>query len=193
MVSLSHIEDQLKGIGCNFRFWGRPEIRELANILVPGEEIAQIVNGQYEGGFAMLAVTNHRLLLIDKKPLFLTVEDIRFDMIAEIDYSARLLNSTVRIITANRTMVFTSWSTARLRILLNYTQQRVMDLRQHYMMQQFQQQPQRNAAQSASLVGGVALQTAGEGEMQPHGRTLPLNPYAHIPLMSRRRRIPKFY
>lgn len=193
MVSLSHVEDQLKRIGCNFRFWGRPEIRELANILVPGEEIAQIVNGQYEGGFAMLAVTNHRLLLIDKKPLFLTVEDIRFDMIAEIDYSARLLNSTVRIITANRTMVFTSWSTARLRTLLNYTQQRVMDLRQHYMMRQFQQQPQRSAAQSASRVGGVALQTAGEGEIQISGRRLPLNPYAHIPLMSRRRRIPKFY
>lgn len=192
MVSLGHVEDQLKAIGCNFRFWGRPEIRELANILVPGEELAQVVNGQYEGGFAMLAVTNHRLLLIDKKPLFLTVEDIRFDMIAEIDYSARLLNGTVRIITANRTLTFTSWGLTRLRVLLNYTQQRVMDLRQHYMMRQFQQ-PQRSAAQSASLVGGVALQTAS-GESQPMGgRTLPLNPYAHIPLMSRRRRIPKFY
>lgn len=191
MVSLSQVEDQLKRVGCNFRFWGRPEIRELANILAPGEEIAQIVNGQYEGGFAMLAVTNHRLLLIDKKPLFLSVEDIRFDMIAEIDYSARLLNATVRVVTASRTLSFTSWSLTRLRTLLNYTQQRIIDLRQPYLTQQFQQ-ARPDATQSASLVGGVALQTGGYAR-GAGGRMLPLNPYAHIPLMSRRRRSPKFY
>lgn len=192
MVSLSQIEDQLKQVGCNFHFWGRPEIRELANILIPGEVIAQAVNGQYEGGFAMLVVTDHRLLLVDKKLLFLTVEDIRFDMIAQIDYSARLLNSTVRINTANRTLSFTAWNAARLRTLLNITQQRILDMRHHYLTQQFL--PQRSAEQSASLVGGVALQTAGAaaGPIGFGGR-MPLNPYSHIPLTMRRRRVPKFY
>src|SRR5688500_8181634 len=110
MVSLSQVEDQLKKVGCNFRFWGRPEIRELTKILIPGEIIAQAVNGRYENGFAMLVATDHRLLLIDKKPMFLTLEDIRFDMIAEMDFSAQLIDGTVKIITPNRTLVFTAWN-----------------------------------------------------------------------------------
>ena len=140
MVSLQYIEEQLKRVGCNFRFWGRPEIKELANILLPDEIIAGCTNGRYEGGFALLCITNLRMLLVDRKPMFLTLEDIRFDMISEIDYSARLLDTTVRISTPNRKLAFTGWSQHRIRNILNYTQQRIMEVRQHYMMQQFQQQ-----------------------------------------------------
>src|ERR1051325_8716300 len=138
MVTLHYVEEQLKRVGCNFRFWGRPEIRELANILMPDEIIAGCSNGRYEGGFALLCVTSHRLLLIDKKPMFLTLEHIRFDMVAEIDFSARLLDGTIRVITPNRTLVFTGWNQQRLRKILNYTQQRVMEIRQHYLLRQFQ-------------------------------------------------------
>lgn len=139
MVSLSQVEDQLKRVGCNFRFWGRPEIRELCHILMDGEVIAQAVNGRYENGFAMLCATDHRLLLIDKKPMFLTLEDVRFDMIAEIDFNNQLFDSTVKIITPNRNLVFTTPSQQRLRKILNYTQQRVSEIRQHYMQPQMMQ------------------------------------------------------
>ncbi len=196
MLSLSHVEEQLQRVGCNFRFWGRPEIRELCNILVPGEVIAQCVNGRYEGGFALLVVTNHRLLLIDKKPMFLTLEDIRFDMIAEIDFSAQLFESTIRIATATRKLVFIAWNQARLRKLLNYVQQRMMEIRQHF-MEQFQQQDQygnRFASnqyynpmvpqpQQAAMVGGTAVQ-GGDGQ-----RMLPfINPYNRGPVLIRQQR-----
>ncbi|MET1033563.1 MAG: PH domain-containing protein [Candidatus Saccharimonadales bacterium] len=205
MISLNQVEDQLKKVGCNFRFWGRPEIKELCNILIQGEVIAQAINGRYENGFAMLVVTDHRLLLIDKKPMFLTLEDIRFDMIAEIDFSAQLLDSTVKIITPNRTLVFTSWNQGRLRKALDYTQQRVSELRHHYLQQQFQpqqqeqQEPQfqrqrqyqRNEALSAPMVGELAIQGQGNVEraMLPGG----FNPYTNMGLTMRKRRIPKFY
>src|SRR5688500_9814417 len=155
MVSLNQVEDQLKRVGCNYRFWGRPEIRELCNILVPEETIAQAVNGRYQNGFAMLCVTDHRLLLIDKKPMFLTLEDGRFEMIAEIDYGAQLFEGTVRIMTPNRQLVFTSWNHARLRKVLNYIQQRVTELRQHYIQQQFQQRDEQTAA---PIAGSLAIQ-----------------------------------
>lgn len=184
MVSHKYVEEQLKRIGSNFRFWGRPEIRELANILLPDEIISGCVNGRYEGGFALLCVTNMRMLLVDRKPMFLTMEDVRFDMIAEIDYSARLLDSTLRIITPNRTLMFNSWSSQRLRKILNYTQQRVMEIRQHYMMQQFQPAPKQQA--HAPLMGGLAMQANGQ-------HTLPLNPYTRVPMLMRRRTYPKFY
>lgn len=184
MVTINYVEEQLKRIGCNFRFWGRPEIRELANILLPDEIIAGCTNGRYEGGFALLCVTNMRMLLVDRKPMFLTLEDIRFDMIAEIDYSARLLDCTIRVITPNRTLVFNAWSNHRLRKILNYTQQRIMEIRQPHMYQQFASAPKQA---HAPLVGGLAMQ----GSQGQYG--LPLNPYTRVPILMRRRTYPKFY
>lgn len=189
MLSLSHVEEQLKRVGCNFRFWGRPEIRELCNILVPGEVVAQCVNGTYEGGFALLVVTDHRLLLIDKKPMFLTLEDIRFDMVSEIDYSSHLVGGVVQIVTPTRKLVFHAWNQGRLRILLNYVQKRMMEIRQQYTQQQqfpprLWLEPSRN--DQIALVGEMAMQ----GNRQT---MLPMNPYNKAPLLMRRRRYPRFY
>ncbi|HSX32539.1 MAG TPA: PH domain-containing protein [Candidatus Saccharimonadales bacterium] len=190
MVTLSYVEEQLKRIGCNFKFWGRPEIRELAKVLMPDEIIAGATNGRYEGGFALLCVTSHRLLLVDRKPLFLTLEDIRFDMIAEINFNARLLDSTIRIMTPNRTLAFTGYNQHRIRNILNYTQQKVMEIRQHYLMGQFQQQPAVNQRGAAPIVGGLVMRGSNQGQ-QHH--LLPLNPYTRVPILMRRRLYPKFY
>lgn len=140
MVTFATVEQQLKAVGCNFRFWGRSELRELCQILLPGETIASAVNGQYEAGFAMLVATDFRVLLIDKKPKYLTLKDIRYDMITELDFSGRMMNSTVRIYTPNKELRFTTTNTARLRKLFTYSQHKVMEIRHHFMMQQFQQQ-----------------------------------------------------
>lgn len=194
MVSLDQVEEQLKRVGCNFRFWGRPEIRELCNVLVPGEEIAAVTNGQYEGGFALLCATNHRMLLIDKRPLFLALEDIRYDMIVEVDYSARLLNATVFIITPTRQLTFTSWRQERLRKIVDYSQQRITEIRQHYLVQQQQQvQPQPQIQpQAQEQFWTPALESEQmllQGQAQ-NGNVL--NPYTHGPLLMRRQRRPGF-
>ncbi len=139
MVTYSVVEEQLKAIGCNFRYWGRSELKELSQVLLPGEQIAQCVNGSYEAGFAMLCATDFRVLLIDKKPKYLTLKDIRFDMITELDFSNRLLDSTIRIYTPNKELRFTTPSAKRLRKLFAHTQQKVMEIRHHFMIQQFQQ------------------------------------------------------
>jgi hypothetical protein len=189
MVSLNLVEEQLERIGCNFRFWGRPEIKELAKILTPSETIQQAVNGRYQGGFALLCVTDHRVLLLDRKPMFFSLEDLRFDMITEIDYSTHLLEGVIHIITPNRKLTFISWSQRRLRDLLDYTQHRVLEIRQHYMVQQQQFQQQLNPEEAAGMVGGLAMQ-GNNGYNHP---MLPMNPYTSVPLLSRRRRYPKFY
>lgn len=165
MVTLATVEQQLKAVGCNFRFWGRSELKELCEILLPGETIAQAVNGQYEAGFAMLCATDFRVLLIDKKPKYLTLKDIRFDMITELDYSNRLLNSTVRIYTPNKELKFTTTNERRLRKLFTHTQHKVMEIRHHFMMQQFQQQ---QLAQNTPP--GIAM-------MQNYNQPLPEGPY----------------
>lgn len=140
MISKQAVEEQLKRIGFNFRLWGRAEVNELGRILLDDEIIAECVNGEYGNGFALLVATNHRVLLVDKKPmLYLTVEDLRFDMITEFNFSHRLMNATLQFYTPNKTLVFTSWNQGRLRKLLEYTQQRVLEMRQQaHMSSQFQ-------------------------------------------------------
>jgi len=184
MVSLKFIEEQLKRIGCNFKFFGRAEIRELANILMPDEIIAGCTNGRYEGGYALLCVTNMRMLLIDRKPMFLALEDIRFDMIAEIDYSSRLFGSTIKVITPNRILIFNAWSVLRLRAILDYTQQRVMEVRQPHMIQQFMPSPKQRI--HAPLVGGLAMWGTSTHQAR-------FNPYTQVPILMRRSAMPKFY
>lgn len=123
MVSEQSARDQLKKIGFNHTGWGRTEAHELHKILFPDEEIYELANGFYEGGFAMLVATDIRVLLIDKKPLnYLTVEDLRFDMINEMDYSHRLIGANISIATGNKTLKFTSWNQPRLRKLIGHVQ-----------------------------------------------------------------------
>lgn len=190
MLSLNQVEEQLKRVGCNFRFWGRGEIRELGKVLMPDEVISHIANGRYEGGFALLAATDQRLLLIDHKPMFMAIEDLRFDMIAEIDFSSQPLNSTVKIVTPNRTLQFSSWSEHHLREVLNATQSKMMELRQGYARTLPQEALTIQSMDHAGLLlGGLALQTGGA--QRP--LALPMNPYNQTPVLMRRRRYPKFY
>ena len=123
MVSIEVIEDQLKKVGFKINGWGRTEAHELQNIILDDEEIFECVNGIYEGGFALLVATDIRVLLVDKKPLnYLTVEDMRFDMINEIDYNHRLLGAYIKISAAETNLKFTSLNQARLRKLIGHVQ-----------------------------------------------------------------------
>jgi hypothetical protein len=131
MVSQKSVADQLKRIGFNQHAWGRAEVRELPNVILPDEEIFECVNGIYEGGFALLVSTNVRVLLIDKKPLnYLTVEDLRFDMINEIDYNHRAFGAYVEISAGNRELKFRSYNQPRLRRLINHVQRCMAEIKQ---------------------------------------------------------------
>lgn len=180
MVTLSSVEAQLKQAGCRVGFWQRPEVRELPHILMDGETIQYAVSGRYSGGLALLCITNHRLLLVDRKLMFLSLEDIRFDMLVELDYSSQWINGTIHIVTPTRKLTFISRNQAQLRALLRYAQQRVTELRQNYYIQnQFQQdtmqQPRPQVV--AGAVGGMAVQ-GNNGTV--------LNPYVKVPILTHR-------
>ncbi len=145
MVDPKIVSQQLRETGCDYAFWGRTETRELCTVLMDNERIMQAVNGYYDGGFALLCITNYRVLVVDKKPFLLSVEDLRYDMIAEVDFSSRIFTSVLHVYTPLRTLVFTSWSTTRLRKSMNYIQQRVMEVRNNdFISSQFMPQTQTN-------------------------------------------------
>lgn len=178
MVHQSIVDNQLKTIGADFKFWGRAEIKELKHILVDGEQIMHCLNGRYEGGFAVICATDRRLLLVDKKLMFLTLEDVRYDMVSEVDFSHRLLDATVNICTVNKKVQFTSLRGGDLRKLTAYMQDKIMETR----FQQFQPTHiQLPAYQLGTDGGGVA-------QLQYKAT----NPYTRVPLMMRRR-VSRFY
>jgi hypothetical protein len=123
MVSLKLIEKQLKKIDYNYHGWGRTEVRELPNVLLDDEEIYECVNGLYEGGFALMVATDIRVLLIDKKPLnYLSVEDMRYELISEIDYNHRLLGAYISLSSGSKNLKFSSLNQHRLRKLITHVQ-----------------------------------------------------------------------
>jgi hypothetical protein len=126
MVHRKVIDQQLHEIRFGASIWNQAEIKELPNIIHEGEKISECVNGFYEGGVALLVATEMRVLLVDKKPLnFLNVEDLRFDMINEIDYNHRLTGATITISTGSKTLRFRSYNQGRLRNLINLVQERM--------------------------------------------------------------------
>jgi len=167
MVNLADIDAQMKLIGVNFRHWGRSEKRELCHILTKNEKIVGAVNGRYEGGFAALVATDQRILLIDKKPLFLSVEDVRYDMIAEIDYSARLFEASVTIMTFNKTLHFRALNKGHLRPLTTYVQQRVMELRQQGYSYNPDQPQQQQPARMTEVPSAMPQQSLEAADIQP--------------------------
>jgi hypothetical protein len=130
MVDRKVVDDQLRAIRFNPNAWNRGEVAELAAILLDDEKIFECVGGWYEGGFALLCATNMRILLVDKKPLkFLTVEDLRFDMINQIDYSHRMLDARISVSAGSKNLKFRSYNQQRLRKLIGHVQHRMAEIK----------------------------------------------------------------
>lgn len=147
MISAKEIDRQLKNIGVSFWFFGNAELRELRHVMVDGEVIEHCILGHYEGGFAVLCATNLRLLLIDKKPFYLTLEDVRYDMIVEVDFAHRLLNATITVCLPSKKLQFMARKRHELRLMVSYIQHRVIELRQQQVMQTQYQPAQLLSAQ----------------------------------------------
>ncbi len=130
MVDLSYLEAQLKKIKFGTGRINRAEVRELQHILIPEETIYECVNGYYEGGMALLVATDIRVLLIDKKPMgFLNVDDVRFDMISDIDYNHRAFGASISINCGMRQLIFKSYNQPRLRKLIGHVQHRMSEIK----------------------------------------------------------------
>jgi hypothetical protein len=132
MVHISVIEARLSQLGFRASRLFKPEIRELQHILMDNENLVGCVAGRYFGGFALFVATESRLLLIDKKIPYLSIEDIRYDMVSQIGFSARMFDATITVYTVNKQHKFTTWKHKhQLREMTNYAQRRVLEIRQY--------------------------------------------------------------
>lgn len=131
MLDIKDVIRQLDNIGYKVTAWQKGEIKELCNALSSDEVIVNTINGHYEGGFGILVATNHRLLLVDRKIMFLTLDSISYGMIQEISLTYRLLNSTLHIFTSNKSLDFSSLNHSGVRKILDFTQKSIIAVRRH--------------------------------------------------------------
>jgi hypothetical protein len=131
MVAQDRVKKQLQAIGSDFSFVGRAELMELPKILFDDEVLQHVVFGRYSSGFAILCASNQRVLLVDKKPMYLTLEDVRYDMISDIMFNRGVIDSSVTLGTVHKSITFTAFNKDKLRELSNYVQERVMHSRSY--------------------------------------------------------------
>lgn len=196
MTDKKQVDAQLRQLGITNRGWGSAELNELPSILMPQEKITAVSHGWYDNGFATLITTTERLLLIDKRLFHLTIEDIRYEMVAEVDYNTRLFDAAIRITTVNKSLRFNCLQPDRLRKLTNYVQQRVMELRQgQFSWQQFEQTPLETPKLHTiplTAPAGIPTQMAMVNpEIQSRPQRLPQNHFAKISLTTKHNFLPK--
>src|SRR5689334_2209407 len=126
MVTQQAVQQQLDDLGVRYRFFGKAELHELHRILVPNETMTVVVNGFYAGGFATMLATDKRLLVVDKKPFVLNIEDIRYDMISDVKFESTVLEAQLSVLVAGRRIAFRSWRQSQLRELGTCIQERVL-------------------------------------------------------------------
>lgn len=112
-------------------FLNRREIGELPNLLTEGEQVLGIVGGFYTSGSAILCVTSKRLLLLDKKTIRLNFEDARIESISELNYSHNGFMAVVKVFMAGRELEFRSWYKHELRLLAQFVQHKMAEVRNH--------------------------------------------------------------
>lgn len=97
------IEHDLRALGADRYDLVLPETHSLPFIIHPGERIGGVVYGRYkvEGrtGRGALVVTAHRLLFIDRKPLFIRCDEISFEVLSGISYIQAGIGGTITLST----------------------------------------------------------------------------------------------
>ncbi|MCA9308866.1 PH domain-containing protein [Candidatus Saccharibacteria bacterium] len=102
--------------------FSRGEAAEIQRLLLPDETVIGMVGGYYNAGMATICATSKRLLLVDKKWLRMSYEDIRYKSINEVEFSQQGFLASVHFYYTGRDLHFRSWYRSELRSLSQYIQ-----------------------------------------------------------------------
>ena len=96
-VKIERIKQELRDAGIVSRTLISMESKNLAKILYDDEHIGGAVHGAYSGGLAWLIATNKRIIFMDKKPLFNTIDEISYDIVSGTKTTKTSLSGTVSL------------------------------------------------------------------------------------------------
>lgn len=97
MQTLKSIKFQLAQLGYRGRLLGRGEVLELPKILRANEQLESAVFGFNNGASVLLAATNYRLLLLNKRFYHCKCDEIPYLAIGQIENTNGVLASRIQI------------------------------------------------------------------------------------------------
>ena len=94
---LKHVQSELRKRGAvAYNMW-LPETHFLPRLLHKDEHIMGSVYGKYKGGRGVLVATDQRVLFLDKKPLFMHVDELTYMIIGGITFTKTLIIGYVTV------------------------------------------------------------------------------------------------
>lgn len=93
--NLTDLKAELKVLGVGAVGLRTPEVKELVRILHPNERIGGVVYGRHSSGLTWLVATDKRILFLNIKPLFSTIDELTYDVVSGIKSSHAGLFTTV--------------------------------------------------------------------------------------------------
>ncbi len=84
---IKRVRKELKAAGAGSIGLQTSEREEIARIMHPDEHIGGVIYGRYAGGLAWLVATDHRVIFMDKKPLFTTNDELTYDVVSGVKIS----------------------------------------------------------------------------------------------------------
>lgn len=91
------VRDELKAVGVSNIAMASEESISLPPIIREDEHIGGVVYGMHQDGFAMLIATDQRVIFFDKKPLFDTEDNIKYDVVSGVSFGHAGIGSTVTL------------------------------------------------------------------------------------------------
>lgn len=95
--ALKQVKQELQDKGAVGYDLKLPEVQYLPGILRENEHIQGSVFGKYDQGRGVLVATDQRVLFIDKKPLFLHVDEVTYALVGGVTFTKAIFNGYVTL------------------------------------------------------------------------------------------------
>jgi len=89
------ITNELRAVGASSYALNSMEGRHLHNVIHHDEHIGGVVYGKNKDCMAMLVATDKRVVFIDKKPMFVNLEEIKYDVVSGVSMGKSGFSSEV--------------------------------------------------------------------------------------------------
>lgn len=97
MWTLEEVKSQLHRLGFWARWWGRGEVAELPRILNDNEQILDVTGGICETGYAIMLLTDYRLIFVDKSFFHCRFDEVMLNMVGSVEYDTGMLAGKLQV------------------------------------------------------------------------------------------------
>ena len=107
---IQRVRRELEGFGLGRYAMRSPESHYLPYVIRVNEHLGGVTYGWHEGNLVMMVATDQRIIFLDKKPLFISQDDITYDVVSGVSFAHAGIGSTVTLHTRIRDYKIRSFS-----------------------------------------------------------------------------------